>query len=45
MTTQTAVISSRQETRNPLSPDLAEIKQRQQATWASADFAVIGKVR
>jgi SAM-dependent methyltransferase len=42
MTTQTAVISSRQETRNPLSPDLAEIKQRQQATWASADFAVIG---
>jgi len=42
MTTQTAVISSRQETRNPLSPDLAAIKQRQQATWASADFAVIG---
>ena len=42
MTTQTAVTSSRQETRTPLSPDLAAIKQRQQATWASADFAVIG---
>ena len=23
-------------------PDLAAIKQRQQATWASGDFAVIG---
>ena len=42
MTTQTAVTSSRQENRTPLSPDFAGIKQRQQATWASADFAVIG---
>jgi SAM-dependent methyltransferase len=42
MTTQTAVTSSRPETRPPHSPDLAAIKQRQQATWASADFAVIG---
>ena len=25
-----------------LAPDLAAIKQRQQATWASGDFAVIG---
>ena len=42
MTTQTAVTSSRQETRAPNAPDFAGIKQRQQATWASADFAVIG---
>ena len=27
---------------NATSPDLAAIKQRQQATWASGDFAVIG---
>ena len=26
----------------PVAPDLAAIKQRQQATWASGDFAVIG---
>jgi SAM-dependent methyltransferase len=26
----------------PLTPDFAAIKQRQQATWASGDFAVIG---
>ena len=26
----------------PTTPDLAAIKQRQQATWASGDFAVIG---
>lgn len=26
----------------PAAPDLAAIKQRQQATWASGDFAVIG---
>ena len=42
MTTQNAVTSSRQETRTPLAPDFADIKQRQQATWASGDFAVIG---
>lgn len=42
MTTQNAVTPSRQATRTPLSPDFAAIKQRQQATWASADFGVIG---
>ena len=26
----------------PATPDLAAIKQRQQATWASGDYAVIG---
>jgi hypothetical protein len=26
----------------PSTPDFAAIKQRQQATWASGDFAVIG---
>jgi len=42
MNTQTAVTLSRQETRAPVAPDFSNIKQRQQATWASGDFAVIG---
>lgn len=42
MTTQAAFTTSRQETHAPPSPDFAEIKQRQQATWSSGDFAVIG---
>jgi len=29
-------------TARPAAPDLAAIKQRQQATWASGDFAIIG---
>jgi ubiquinone/menaquinone biosynthesis C-methylase UbiE len=31
-----------QEPRVPTAPDMATIKQRQQATWASGDFAVVG---
>ena len=31
-----------QRTPIPATPDYAAIKQRQQATWASGDFAVIG---
>lgn len=27
---------------DPAAPDLAAIKQRQQVTWASGDFAIIG---
>jgi SAM-dependent methyltransferase len=42
MNTQTAFTPSRHETAAPVSPDFAAIKQRQQATWASGDFAVIG---
>lgn len=34
--------SSQQAPRDPAGPDLAAIKQRQQVTWASGDFAVIG---
>jgi SAM-dependent methyltransferase len=34
--------TSGQESRPPDMPDFAAIKQRQQATWASGDFAVIG---
>lgn len=34
--------ASSQEPRPPDMPDLSAIKQRQQATWASGDFAVIG---
>lgn len=33
---------SKQEASTPATPDFAAIKQRQQATWASGDFAVIG---
>jgi len=33
---------SSQKDRTPVAPDLENIKQRQQATWASGDFAVIG---
>ncbi|SFU73570.1 hypothetical protein SAMN05216552_1008109 [Pseudoduganella namucuonensis] len=35
-------IPSTQQARDPGGPDLAAVKQRQQATWASGDFAVIG---
>lgn len=39
---QTATTPSTQQARDAGGPDLAAIKQRQQATWASGDFAVIG---
>ena len=42
MTTQTASTSSRQDIPTTVAPDYTEIKRRQQATWASGDFAVIG---
>ena len=42
MTTQTASTSSRQDIPATVAPDFTEIKRRQQATWASGDFAVIG---
>lgn len=32
----------KQKTLTPVAPDYANIKQRQQATWASGDFAIIG---
>ena len=37
-----ARVPSQQEALTPAAPDFAAIKQRQQATWASGDFAVIG---
>jgi SAM-dependent methyltransferase len=42
MTTIAIPTSSRQKASVPAAPDYATIKQRQQATWASGDFAVIG---
>lgn len=42
MTVQTTYPLSPQQTLTPSSRDYATIKQRQQATWASGDFAVIG---
>jgi ubiquinone/menaquinone biosynthesis C-methylase UbiE len=39
----TAVLETpSQETSTPAAPDYAAIKKRQQATWASGDFAVVG---
>jgi SAM-dependent methyltransferase len=42
MTTLAVRSPSKQEAPTPAAPDYAGIKQRQQATWASGDFAVIG---
>ena len=42
MTTQATASVSTQKASRPTAPDLAAIKQRQQATWSSGDFAVIG---
>ncbi len=42
MTIDTAVTSPRVTAPAPAQPDFAGIKARQQATWASGDFAVIG---
>ncbi|HTO49391.1 MAG TPA: class I SAM-dependent methyltransferase [Burkholderiales bacterium] len=42
MTTADLRAPSRAKPGVPQAPDLAAIKQRQQATWASGDFAVIG---
>ena len=42
MTTVAARAPSRHEAAHPAAPDYAAIKQRQHATWASGDFAVIG---
>jgi SAM-dependent methyltransferase len=42
MTTVAECTPSTQKTSIPAAPDYAGIKQRQQATWASGDFAVIG---
>ena len=42
MTQTVSFPSPGQEPRPPDMPDLGAIKQRQQATWASGDFAVIG---
>jgi len=42
MDTQTAFTPSGIQAHAPAAPDFATIKQRQQATWASGDFAVIG---
>ncbi len=42
MTTLAVRAPSKQEASTPAAPDFAAIKQRQQATWASGDFAVIG---
>jgi ubiquinone/menaquinone biosynthesis C-methylase UbiE len=42
MTTIAACTPSTQKTSLPAAPDYAALKQRQQATWASGDFAVIG---
>ena len=42
MTTIAIPTSSMQKASVPAAPDYATIKQRQQATWASGDFAVIG---
>jgi ubiquinone/menaquinone biosynthesis C-methylase UbiE len=42
MTTVAARAPSKQQKPTPVTPDYTGIKQRQQATWASGDFAVIG---
>ena len=42
MATLAARTPSTQRTSVPAAPDYAAVKQRQQATWASGDFAVIG---
>jgi len=42
MTTLAVRKPSNQEASAPIAPDYAVIKQRQQTTWASGDFAVIG---
>jgi SAM-dependent methyltransferase len=42
MTTLAVRIPSKKEVSIPAAPDHASIKLRQQATWASGDFAVIG---
>lgn len=42
MSTITLSTSSTETPSAPATPDYAAIKQRQQATWASGDFAVIG---
>ena len=42
MTTLAVSTPSTQKASIPATPDFATIKQRQQATWASGDFAVIG---
>ena len=42
MTTLAVRSPSKQAAPTPAAPDYAGIKQRQQATWASGDFAVIG---
>jgi SAM-dependent methyltransferase len=38
----TSVLTKPQPTAAPAQPDYAVIKQRQQATWASGDYAVVG---
>ena len=42
MTTQTVRTNTKQAESAPVAPNYADIKQRQQATWASGDFSVIG---
>jgi SAM-dependent methyltransferase len=42
MNTVAAHIPSKQKESTPSAPDYTNIKERQQATWASGDFAVIG---
>ena len=42
MNTVTARKSSPQAQPSSTAPDFAAIKQKQQATWASGDFAIIG---
>jgi SAM-dependent methyltransferase len=42
MSTMEICTPSRSQAAAPAAPDFAAIKQRQQATWASGDFAVIG---
>ncbi len=42
MTTVAACVPSTQKISIPAAPEYVAIKQRQQATWASGDFAVIG---
>jgi 16S rRNA C967 or C1407 C5-methylase (RsmB/RsmF family) len=42
LTTLAAATPSKEKRSIPAAPDYAAIKHRQQATWASGDFAVIG---
>src|SRR6202795_3654185 len=42
MTTLAAATPSKEKRSIPAAPDFAAIKHRQQATWSSGDFAVIG---